>query len=399
VKLSSQSAAPKVLWIRRNDPDTWQRTCKIVNGSGYLNLKLTGESTIDRYDAAAFSPFFDLNTLEWNPQLAAAVAPLAWMPRPTWTCEIAGRVTPRAADETGLASGTPVITGTADAAAEAISAGMAHSGDLMIMYGSSSFFILKTDRSISSPGFWSGPFLESGTYAVAGGTSTAGSLTRWFRDQFSPTELEEQMAGGENAFTALARLAELSPPGANGLIALPYFYGERTPLNDPKACGMIFGLTLSHTRADFYRALLEGVGYSVRHNLETMQALGLHPLRLLAVGGGAQNRPWMQMVSDIAGITQIIPAQNPGPVETAQVMGMLSWRVWEPDCFLALVKFRSGRPLKIFSIRMLRGTHSIPNIIPFTANYTRIMCHPCTGWQTCGLDLRYPSGKAKNAKD
>jgi xylulokinase len=112
-------------------------------------------------------------------------------------------------------------------------------------------------------------------------------------------------------------LAAASRPGANGLVALPYFYGERTPINDPQARGLIAGLTLAHTRADVYRALLEAVGYSVRHNVEALrEAVGasaaMPPVRCLAVGGGTRNRPWMQMVSDIAGIDQYIPDQSYG---------------------------------------------------------------------------------------
>jgi xylulokinase len=310
--LSSQSGAPKILWLRRNEPDVWWKTHQIVNGSGYLILKLTGQATIDIYDACAFSPFFNLRSLSWDAGLASQLAPLEWMPRPTWTSHVAGWVTEAAARQTGLRAGTPVITGTADAAAEAVGAGLSQVGDMMIMYGSSTFFILKTDVFTQSTHFWSSPFLEPDTYSVAGGTATAGSLTRWYRDQFGQTEMEVQRAGGEDAYGNLARLVASSPPGSNGLVVLPYFYGERTPIDDPRARGMIFGLTLNHTRADVYRALLESVGYAIRHNLEVMQAGGMHPQRFLAVGGGTLNRPWMEMVCDIAGIAQVIPARQFG---------------------------------------------------------------------------------------
>ena len=312
VSLSSQSGAPKILWLRRNEPEVWRQTHQIVNGSGYLNFKLTGQATIDMYDASAFSPFFAVQSLNWDSTLANQLAPIEWMPRPTWTCEVAGRVTAAAARQTGLCEGTPVITGTADAAAEAVSAGLSKTGDMMLMYGSSTFFILKTDVFTQSPHFWTSPFLEPGTFSVAGGTATAGSLTRWFRDQFAQAEMDEQKAGGENAYANLARLAAGSPPGSHGLVVLPYFYGERTPIHDPQARGLIFGLTLNHTRADVYRALLESVGYSIRHNLEALQAEGLHPVRLLAVGGGTLNRPWMEMVGDIAGVVQVISSQPTG---------------------------------------------------------------------------------------
>ncbi len=142
--------------------------------------------------------------------------------------------------------------------------------------------------------------------------STAGSLTRWFRDHFAPQELAAEASGGANAYAALAELAATAPPGSNGLVLLPYFAGERTPLNDPEARGMVAGLTLTHTRADLYRAILESVGYGIRHNIEAMGEAGVPPRRLLAVGGGTQNRLWLQIVSDIVGVEQHIPGQHYG---------------------------------------------------------------------------------------
>lgn len=312
VKLSSQSTSPKILWLRKHEPEIWAKTHLLLGGAGYLVYRLTGEAVLDIYDAGAYAPLFDVQACAWNPGMAGAVAPLERLPRLTWTCDIAGRVTADAAALTGLAAGTPVISGTADAAAEAISAGLANPGDLMVMYGSSIFFILKTDRLYNSPQFWGTRFLEPNTYAVAGGMSTAGSLTRWFRDNFAGGELAAESAGGANAYAALAELAAASPLGAHGLVALPYFAGERTPMFDPDAKGLLLGLTLSHTRGDVYRALLESVGYGIRHNLDAMRAEEMAPARILAVGGGTLNRVWMQMVSDIAGIEQHIPAQQIG---------------------------------------------------------------------------------------
>ncbi|HVO37946.1 MAG TPA: FGGY-family carbohydrate kinase [Spirochaetia bacterium] len=303
LELDTQSAAPKVLWIRRNEPEVWARTRRIVNGSGYLTLRLTGEATLDVYDATIFEPLFDTDRLAWSEEASRTIAPVEMMPRVTWTAETAGQVTEEAARETGLAAGTPVITGTADAAAESVSAGLSRPGDMMVMYGSSTFFILKTESLFTPKGFWGTRFLEEGSYVVAGGTATAGSLTRWFRDNLAPAQMD---------YAALAELAGRAPAGSNGLVALPYFSGERTPLQDPEARGMIFGLTLRHTRGDVYRALLESVGYSIRHNIEALEAQGCQPQRILAVGGGTRNPLWMQIVSDIAGITQEVPAEQMG---------------------------------------------------------------------------------------
>ena len=177
----------------------------------------------------------------------------------------------------------------------------------MVMYGSSIFFIEKTERLVSARAAVAGAVPRTGSFVVAGGMSAGGALTALVPRQLSPEEVAAERAGGTSAYAALSRLADQSPPGAHGLIALPYFAGERTPLNDPLARGMFAGLTLTHTRADLYRALLEAVGYGIRHNIETMSAAGVPPRRILAIGGGVLNRPWMQTVSDIVGLPQTIP--------------------------------------------------------------------------------------------
>jgi xylulokinase len=298
--------------LRRHEPALWQRTRWLLSGTGYIVYRLTGLPSLDVYDAGLYAPLFDPQTLDWNPDLADLLAPASRLPPITWSCTIAGRVTQAAAQVTGLAAGTPVITGMADAAAEALSAGLAQVGDMMVMYGSSIFFILKTDRLHQSRRFWPARFLEPQSYVVAGGMSTAGSLTRWFRDQLAAPEWQAEQAGSPNAYAALAALAATSPPGARGLIALPYFAGERTPLHDADARGVFFGLTLSHTRGDLYRALLEEVGYGIRHNLDALCEEGMVGQRILAVGGGVHNPLWMEMVSTIAGIEQHLPAQTMG---------------------------------------------------------------------------------------
>ncbi|MDI3542628.1 MAG: xylulokinase [Candidatus Atribacteria bacterium] len=310
--LSSQASGPKILWIKNHEPEVFQKTRWFITSQAYLVYKLTGKATIDAYTASGYAPLFDMQNLCWREDVASYITPLNRLPQIYWSCEVAGYVTDRAAAETGLAAGTPVIVGTTDAAAEAISAGMREFNDMMLMFGSSIFFIVKTAELIKTRHFWSAPFLEKDTYAFTGGMSTAGSLTKWFRDQFGYPEVEEEASVGKNAYQLLADLVSQSPPGAKGLILLPYFEGERTPLNDPRAKGLLFGLGLRHTRGDVYRALLEGVGFGVRHNLEVMKEEGVTPARILATGGGTKNMLWMQIVSDIAKVPLSIPRQQIG---------------------------------------------------------------------------------------
>lgn len=312
LRLTSHAAGPKILWIRNHEPDIWSKTAKILTGSGYLIYRLTGEQVIDIYTAYAYAPLFNVKKNEWNQNIAENIIPIEWLPRLLWSTDIAGYITQETADETGLLAGTPVTAGTSDAAAESLSAGLSKFGDLMLMYGSSQFFLQKTHRLVSSELFWGHAFLEPDTYAFTAGMSTSGSITRWYRNNFAREELKSGNLGGKNAYEVLADSASESPIGARGLIVLPYFSGERSPINDPEACGLVIGLTLRHTRSDFYRGILEGVAYGIRQNIESMQAEEVSPTRVIAVGGGTKNLLWLQIVSNITGIDQYIPDQSYG---------------------------------------------------------------------------------------
>ncbi|MEX0368190.1 MAG: FGGY-family carbohydrate kinase [Ruegeria sp.] len=304
--LTSQSVGPKILWLKRNRPEIYAETAHILTSTSFLVRRLTGEVVIDHYTAANFSPLYDVETQTWVDDLADDIVPLDKLPRLLWSNEIAGHVTPAASEATGLATGTPVTAGTIDAAAEALSVGVDQPGDMMMMYGSTIFIILRAQSRVADPRIWYAPWLFQGEHASMAGLATSGTLTHWFRDQIA-RDLDP-----EQAFPALATEAATSPAGANGLLMLPYFSGERTPIHDTHAKGAIFGLNLTHTRGDMYRALLEGIAHGTRHVTDTFAELGQSPTRLLAVGGGTKNALWLQATSDITGIDQIVCEKTVG---------------------------------------------------------------------------------------
>jgi len=297
--LTSQAVGPKILWLKRTQPEIWARTARVLTSTSYLTFRLTGNYVIDHYTAANFAPLYDIAAQNWCFDLADFCGPER-LPRLLWSNQIAGQVTPAAAAATGLAAGTPVTCGTIDAAAEAVSVGLAAPGDMMLMYGSTIFIIELVARRLHDPRLWHAPWLFPGQFTVMAGLATSGTLTHWFRDQFA-RELPP-----DAGFTTLTAEAEASPPGARGLICLPYFSGERTPLHDPLARGAFFGLNLTHTRGDLYRAVLEGIACATRHITETCAEAGAPPGRVLAVGGGTKNRPWLQATSDLTGLDQIL---------------------------------------------------------------------------------------------
>ncbi len=310
--LTSQAIGPKILWLKNHEPEIYAKTHKILTASSYMIYRLTGEFAMDKHTGAHFNPLVDIETLDWDDRFAEPIVDLDRLPSFHWSTEVVGVVNDAAAEETGLAVGTPVTAGAVDAAAEALSVGVTDPGDLMIMYGTTLFFLLVTDRPIPDPRMWATGYVLPDTYDVAGGMATSGALTRWFRDEFGASEMTTEADGGPNAYAALAAAAEQVPPGSDGLICLPYFAGERTPIHDPDARGVFAGLTLSHTRAHLYRSMLEGTAYAVRHNVETLREMGAVPQRVVAVGGGANNRLWLQVVTDVTGEPQVVPERTIG---------------------------------------------------------------------------------------
>ena len=304
--LTSQSVGPKILWLKEQRPEIFAITAHVLTSTSFLVQRLTGEVVIDHYTAANFAPLYDVQKQDWIDDLADDIIPLDKLPQLMWSNEIAGQITAAASDATGLATGTPVTAGTIDAAAEALSVGMDHPGDMMMMYGSTIFIILRTMDRVADPRLWYAPWLFEGEHASMAGLSTSGTLTHWFRDQFAK-DLDL-----ETAFADLAKEAASAPAGANGLLMLPYFSGERTPIHDVHAKGSFFGLNLTHTRGDMYRSLIEGIAHGTRHVTDTFAEVGQSPKRLLAVGGGTKNALWLQATSDITGLDQVVCKQTIG---------------------------------------------------------------------------------------
>ena len=304
--LTSQSIGPKILWLRRHRPEIFAKTHKILTSTSWLVHRLTGRFVIDHYSASNSTPLYLADEMNWSDALSRDIIDLDKLPDLGWTTDIAGGVTAKAAEATGLAISTPVIVGTIDAGAEALSVGVTGAGDMMLMYGSTIFIIMLTASRVADARLWYAPWLFPGLHAAMSGLSTSGTLSHWFRDQLA-RDLDPAMA-----IPLLAAEAEKSPPGANGLVLLPYFSGERTPIHDTHAKGTLIGLNLTHTRGDIYRAVLEGIAYGTNHIIDTYLEAGQDPRAILAVGGGTKNKVWAQATSDVSGRTQIIREKTVG---------------------------------------------------------------------------------------
>lgn len=303
--LSSQSVGPKILWIKKNEPEVHAETRWFVHASTYIVAKLTGRVVIDHLSAGCSVPLYNPSQKCWSEEFCSDYISLNQLPEIVWSGEVAGHVTDEASKLTGLTSGTPVAVGTIDAAAEALSVGVTKPGEMMMMYGSTIFMIQVTDNeSARDKRLWASPYLFKNTWCLLAGMSTSGSLTRWFRDNFSKELIELEKISGISAYSKLVEEAADVAPGSDGLVILPYFSGERTPIMDPQAKGVFFGLNLMHTRGHLFRAVLEGMAFGVRQHVELFSSIGAKPKVIKSVGGGTKNQVWLQATSDISGVPQ-----------------------------------------------------------------------------------------------
>ena len=299
--LTSQSVGPKVSWILNNEPEVWERTRRFFMAHTFVTYRLSGEYVMDHTSASSCDPLYDLREGFWIPDRANDLAPGLRLPDLRWPAEVAGKVTAKAAGETEIPEGTPVAVGTTDGYSEAVSVGVRKPGDVMIMYGTTMVAAEVLREAISSPNLWNSTGIVPGTYCISGGLSTSGALTAWFKE-----------ISGNVPYEDLLREAADVPPGSEALVVLPYFAGERAPISDPDARGVICGLTLGHHRGHLYRALLESTAYGIRHILGTINEAGGRGKRFVAVGGGTKGNLWSQIVSDVTGKTQEIPEQTIG---------------------------------------------------------------------------------------
>lgn len=299
---------PKILWLKENMPEAFSKAAHITMASGFLTARLTGNYYVDKYSAGCALPMFNPEKRDWDEKFCKYVCSEELLPKVAEsTYSVIGEVTENAARETGIAQGTPVICGTTDAGAEAVSVGVIDPGDTMLMYGSTSFYIHVAEKRVKKTSLWGVDYTIDDRFAYTGGMATTGALTKWLRDEVARDLVSEEKAGGKNAYTALFSETEDITAGSGGLIVLPYFQGERMPIQDPEAKGMIFGLELKHTRGHIARACLEGIGYGIDQNLQLIRDSGLQVNEATAVGGGTKNPLWLQVTSDICGIKQKVP--------------------------------------------------------------------------------------------
>jgi xylulokinase len=300
-QLTSQSVGPKLRWLVEEEPHVWAATRCVFGATSYLVSRLTGDYVLDHHSAGHWAPLYDQTKNTWIEDWAGRVAPGSTLPGLVWPQETCGRVSREAAAATGLAEGTPVAGGTIDSWAEVAAAGLRGPGEGLLVYGTSMFLTEVGSPARVDARLWRTVGFAPGSHNVAAGVGSSGALTAWLRE-----------LTGDAPYGELFEEAESAGPGAGGLLALPYFAGERTPWFDPDLRGALFGLTAAHRRGHVFRALLEATAFAVRQNLEVMREAGATIASLRSSGGGAADTLWPQIVSDVTGLPQDVRGGSGG---------------------------------------------------------------------------------------
>ncbi|HJT89403.1 MAG TPA: xylulokinase [Bryobacteraceae bacterium] len=312
---------PKLLWVRDHEPALFERASKMLLPKDYVRFRLTGEYASDVSDASG-TALFDVVRRTWSYDLADRLGvDRNLLPAVLESAEVSGKISPGAAEATGLAAGTPVVAGAGDQAASAVGAGIVAPGLVSCTLGTSGVVFAHMQSPAYDPLGRVHTFCHAirGAWHVMGVTQGAGLSLQWFRNQFAP--------GAD--YDELTAEAARAPAGSEGLFWLPYLMGERSPHLDASARGAWIGLTARHTRADLIRAVLEGVSYSQKDCLDIIEGMGAVVASVRASGGGARSGFWRQMLADVFGKPVAVLETQEGSAYGAALLALVGTGAYE----------------------------------------------------------------------
>jgi xylulokinase len=313
--------APKILWVRKHEPAVYTRVQLVLLPKDYVRLRLSGVAAMDKADGSG-TLLFDLAARDWSPQVLDRLEiPAAWLPRTFEGPEVTGRVTGKAARETGLLEGTPVMAGGGDQSAGAVGVGAVKPGVVALTLGTSGVVFATTPSALVEPEGRLHAFCHAvpGRWHFMGVTLSAAGSLQWYRDTLAPG----------TAFDTLVPEAEAAPAGSDGLIFLPYLSGERTPYPDPLARASFVGLTLRHRRSHLTRCILEGVAFSMRDCFELLKGAGLAEVRQVRVtGGGARSSLWRRIMASVLGVELVTVNSSEGAAYGAALLAGVGAENW-----------------------------------------------------------------------
>jgi len=311
--------APKLLWLRRHEPESYARIARVLLPKDYVRLRLTGESATDAADASG-TLLLDVARRAWSADVLAALElPAAWLPPVHESSTLAGMV--REGVSNTVLHGTPIAAGAGDQAAAAVGVGAVRPGTLSVVLGTSGVVLAPLPRYAHDPQARIHAFCHAipGTWQAMGVMLSAAGSLQWLRDTVAPDLPFERLVGE----------AETWAPGAEGLLFLPYLAGERTPHADPDARGAFVGLELRHDRGALVRAVLEGVAFGLADSLELVRSLGVEATTARVSGGGARSRLWLEIVASVLGIPLELTESAEGSAFGAALLGGVAGGVFD----------------------------------------------------------------------
>lgn len=327
--LQPSYATAKIIWYQRNMPEVYEKIDKILQSNSFIAYKLTGVMTQDLSQGYGFH-CFDMRTGTWDEEMCEKLGiPRQILPEIYACHEIIGTVTQKAASECGLAVGTPVVAGGLDAACGTLGTGVLHNGETQEQGGQAGGMSICTDTYKADPRLILSYHVVPDCWLLQGGTTGGGGVMRWLEKEFAAFEREEGKRIGKNSLTLLNEIAEQVSPGSDGVVFLPYMSGERSPIWDPDAKGVFYGLDFSKTKGHFVRAAMEGVAYSLRHNLEVAKEAGAEVSVLRAMGGSANSLLWTQMKSDVTGKPIVVPSSDTATTLGAAILAGVGIGMYE----------------------------------------------------------------------
>jgi xylulokinase len=314
--------APKILWVKENEPSIYGNIAHILLPKDFVRLKLTGEYAVDKADGSG-TILFDLNKRDWSLEMLDVLEiPLQWLPTTYEGAEITGFITKEASLETSLKIGTPVVGGGGDQAAQAVGVGAVQPGVVALTLGTSGVVFATTQQAFIEPEGRLHAFCHSvtGRWHLMGVMLSAAGSLRWYRDTFYP---------GMD-YDSLLKPADLIVAGSEGLLFLPYLTGERTPYPDPYARGGFVGLTIRHTSAHITRSVLEGVAFGLKDSFELIKAAGLSKIDQIRVsGGGAKSPLWRQILANVLNAELVTVNTTEGAAFGAALLAGVGKGVWK----------------------------------------------------------------------
>ena len=334
--------AAKILWVRNNEPDIYEKCRHILLPKDYLRFILTGEYATEVSDASGMQ-LLDIANRCWSEEVCEGLdIDMSMLAKVYESCEVTGRVTKQIAELTGLKEGTIVVGGGGDNAAAAIGTGVCEDGKAFTTIGTSGVVFAHTSQMSTDtlgrvhtccaavPGSWH----------VMGVTQGAGLSLKWFRDNFCHSEMETAKYMGVDEYYLMDKQAETVPVGANRLLYLPYLMGERTPHLDPDARGVFFGLSAMHTKKDMLRAVMEGVSYSLRDCVEVFRQMNINVSDMMACGGGGSSPLWRSMLADLYGCQVKTASSKEGPALGVALLAAVGAGIYSsvPEACHAVVK-------------------------------------------------------------